>query len=368
MNKIRQSNFELMRIVSMIFIALWHFILFGKMEEGTSGITNIIIVIIEAIILVHVNSFILLTGYFNYDKKFKLSKVIKINNTMWFYRIICILIFMICFSVSYSKLYIIRTFSPIPRFEDYWFLVVYMLLYLISPLLNMIINGSDKTKHFMIIVGLFIISILGYVTCNAFYNVNGGYSLFSGIFLYFLGAYLHKYPISFKNSRAKTVLLCLVGFAICVAINVIVYKFGCKHLYSHRETVRYYSEVIKSGFSAYSNPLIILCSLFYFIIFSNIKISNRAINFIGKNVLGVYLITQNPLFFRRMYKWLNFDLNAYNYKHILIAIGYSVALVIVYSLIEALRSYLFKLIYDLKTSGKLRDKIKKLFKKVNINW
>ena len=77
--KKRLSNFELMRIISMFLIALWHFLLFGKMEEGTFGVTQNVIILLKAITLVHVNSFVLLTGYFNYDKKFKLSKVIPVK-------------------------------------------------------------------------------------------------------------------------------------------------------------------------------------------------------------------------------------------------------------------------------------------------
>ncbi|MBR4351262.1 MAG: acyltransferase family protein [Bacilli bacterium] len=365
--KKRLSNFELMRIISMFFIVLWHFLLFGKMEEGTFGLTQNVIVLLKAITLVHVNSFVLLTGYFNYDKKFKLSKVIKTNNSIWFYNAACILVLLFAFGIGFSKFFTFRMLLPIPRHDDYWFLVVYMLLYLLSPLLNMVINGSDKTKHKMIIVGLLIITIVNYVFNNELYHhISGGYSLFSFILLYFIGSYLHKYPIEWK--KGKVITISLVGFFLLAIINTVLYKAGLILQGSSKESVRYFADSIVNGFTAYTNPCILFGSILYFIFFSKIEFSNKVVNFFGKYVLGTYLITQNTLLYTRIYKPLGFALDSYNYKHILIAVGLSISFVIICSLIEALRVFIFKVIYDLKISGKLRNKITKLFKKVNINW
>ncbi|MBR4830313.1 MAG: acyltransferase family protein [Bacilli bacterium] len=364
--KKRLSNFELMRIISMFFIVLWHFLLFGKMEEGTLGLTHNVIILLKAITLVHVNSFVLLTGYFNYDKKFKLSKVIKTNNSMWFYSVVCLLILMFGFSITFSKFYTFRMMLPIPKFDEYWFLVVYMLLYLISPLLNMIIRESDKTKHKMIIIGLLIITLLTYITGNEFYNINGGYSLFMFIVLYFIGSYLHKYPIETK--RSKLIIFSVIGFILLAVLNALLYRAGLILQESSKESVRFYADAIVNGFTAYSNPFILLGSIIYFIFFSALKFSSKVVNFFGKYVLGTYLITQNTLLYTRIYKPLGFAIDSYNYKHILIAIGLSISFVIICSLIEALRVFIFKVIYDLKVSGKIRNKITKLFKKVNINW
>lgn len=62
--KMRNSNFELMRIVSMFFIVIYHIIIHGKILENSHGTTHFLLYIILAICIVHVNSFILVTGYF----------------------------------------------------------------------------------------------------------------------------------------------------------------------------------------------------------------------------------------------------------------------------------------------------------------
>ena len=75
MKRERLSNFELMRITSMFFIVVYHFIVDtgGKLISHTSGLANIILIFLSLIIIVHVNSFVMVTGYFQYDKKCSLT-------------------------------------------------------------------------------------------------------------------------------------------------------------------------------------------------------------------------------------------------------------------------------------------------------
>ena len=73
MKKERQSNYELMRIISMLFIVIYHIIFHGKLLDNTSGSIHLILLLILCISLVHVNSFILVSGYFQYDKKFSIK-------------------------------------------------------------------------------------------------------------------------------------------------------------------------------------------------------------------------------------------------------------------------------------------------------
>jgi surface polysaccharide O-acyltransferase-like enzyme len=368
MTKERQSNFELMRIISMFFIALWHFILFGNMIDNTSGLTHILVIFISAILLVHVNSFVLLTGYFNYDKEFKLSKVIRINNMMWIYNAVILLGFIIFTTEYFSKTFIILDLSPIPKFYNYWFLIVYMILYLFSPVLNVVIRNIDKTKHRNIIIALMIISFLAYITGDNFININAGYSLLSFIMLYFMGSYLHKYPIDLKkHKRNKVIILSFILFIVFALCNVLLYYFGHKYMLSSNNLVKHYAEIIFNNFASYNNPFIVFGSLAYFIFFSQIKIKNRVINFASRYVIGLYLITQNTLMYRLIYPKLGFNLESYNYKHILIAIGYSIILLIICTLIEFIRSKIFEFFYNRKIAKKNRENIQKFINKIGLN-
>lgn len=374
MNKSRQSNFELMRIISMIFIVMWHFLYHGGLFNNSVGITNYLSVILYALLIIHVNSFVLLTGYFNHDKSFKLSKIVKLNNSMWFYKVLILVLFIIFTSMPFTKSFIIKTVSPIPRFNDYWFIVLYIILYLISPALNLVIENGGKDKHKKIIVVLLIISFLALITENEFiFGVNGGFSLFSFILLYFIGAYLHKYPIEktklFRSkNKKKIILISFLLYAFLALINCLLYLIGRGHTESSNFIIGHISRIFVDGFSAYSNPLIIAESVFYFVIFSQLNFKNRFINLVSKNVLGVYLITENFILRPWIYNYLGYDLEQYSIVYLGLAIIYSLGIFGVCVLFEILRSLVFKFFYDRKISGKLRNKIKKLFKKVNINW
>ena len=94
---VRNSNFELLRIVSMLFIIIFHLIfrLCSIHSYEMSSSIYILIRFIIAITLVHVSSFVIVTGYFQCKKKMRLSKAISINNATWFYSVIFLLIALI---------------------------------------------------------------------------------------------------------------------------------------------------------------------------------------------------------------------------------------------------------------------------------
>ena len=92
-NRIRQSNFELMRIISMFFIVLWHIIIHGHLiENSLNPKFSFIMTLLKYIVIVHVNSYVLLTGYFQCKSKFKLSKIWDLSISSLFYKLIIKLI------------------------------------------------------------------------------------------------------------------------------------------------------------------------------------------------------------------------------------------------------------------------------------
>lgn len=80
----------------------------------------------------------------------------------------------------------------------YWFFDVYILLYCLSPFLNDYLNKISQKEFKKLLLVLFLLfSILPTLTGLKFFQ-NTGYTLYSFVFLYFVGVYLRKYPL--KNS------------------------------------------------------------------------------------------------------------------------------------------------------------------------
>lgn len=73
-NKTRESNFELLRIISMFLIILWHTIIFGNGLNSTQQDVSFVFRFLICICVMHVSLFVLLTGYFQINSKFKLKK------------------------------------------------------------------------------------------------------------------------------------------------------------------------------------------------------------------------------------------------------------------------------------------------------
>lgn len=222
---IRQSNFELMRIMSMFMIVLWHMLCQGGVLDSTTGLINTLLIFLKVSLVVHVNSFIIVTGYFQCKNKFKIYKFISLVNLTWFYKIIILLAVLLC-GVSISNIEILKNISPI-NYQDYWFLANYVLLYLISPILNKVINNSNKNDFRKILLVLFlIISVLPSLTAQVAFDNNNGYSLSNFILLYFIGAYLRLYfdINKFKKFSIVSIRLFLVFIFLAMSLfNVLFY-------------------------------------------------------------------------------------------------------------------------------------------------
>lgn len=77
--KSRKSNFELMRIIAMLMIVLWHVIIYGNiLGIYYNSFMSSLFSFLKFFLVIHVNLFMLLTGYFQISTKFKFSKIIKI--------------------------------------------------------------------------------------------------------------------------------------------------------------------------------------------------------------------------------------------------------------------------------------------------
>lgn len=189
--------------------------------------------IIEIATLVHVSSFVLLTGYYQSTSKFKQSKVWKILNASWFYRTVIVILFITMNIISVDKLTIFKNFFPLEIYH-YWFIETYILLYLIIPLLNAGIKAMDKQTYKRIIITLFIVfCVLPWITNFQTFS-NNGYTLYQFIYLYLIGGYLRKYPIldsCFFNKKSnlfkRSTLLFIM--LICVALNYLVYQLSFEY-------------------------------------------------------------------------------------------------------------------------------------------
>lgn len=280
----RNSNIELLRIISIIMITLSHY-------STHNGINNYLLdlginrFILEFISLgnLGVIIFVLITGYFAISKEqpFKLKKLFNLYMQVSFYSIIIYIIFILSGLEKFSLFELIKCFFPI-AFKKYWFISVYVVLYIFTPYINRLLLSLKKKEHLnMIIISLLIFSILHIFTGQDYY----GNELIQLILFYIIGAYLGKYKSSTLNNNSLKIL---VITTILMISSVIIFDligtkytiFGIHSTYLMNRT----------------SILSILFSISLFNIFNNRKeCSKPFINKLSSCVLGVYLISDNQL-------------------------------------------------------------------------
>ncbi len=364
--KERDSRYELLRIVSMLLIILWHIIQHTNALNNSSGTFHYLISFVFILISVHVNSFVMITGYYQYNKKVKYKKVLYLLGVVLFYNIAYEIINIYVLHKYVTPLDILEDTS-ILNLNNYWFINYYIILYLISPLLNKFIEHTTKKEHKNILIIMFIcFDLIPFITGQKAFS-NNGLTIIGFIFIYIVGAYFAKYPIresecfkKFSNNKLRVTFLVL--FLFTSFLNFINYQFGESLATSNNEILRRVSDIITSQIIGYSNPFLFFQTIFYFLYFGELNIKSKIINSIGKITFGVYLVHENKVVYNNLYSKIfapitNNTPSRVFFKMIVIAIIIFVASIIV----EYIRKGITILLGKLKIVKRIKVKLSNYF-------
>ena len=351
--KLRQSNFELMRIISMFMIVVWHVILNGVGLKVVSDNLALLFDIIRALFVIHVNSFVLITGYFQSTSKFHYKKVLSLVGMSWFYRIVAIIIVLAFSLTTLSNLDIIKNAFVLPLGHEHWFIHYYILLYMISPFLNKFIERTNQMELKRLVLTLvFINCFLPYLTNQGFFNTSFGFSLYHFITLYFIGAYFRKYPLKqsyhFKNMSIKHFRLLMVLIFLGCAFGSLTILYLGKYICSFAIPGSILFEIgaiFQTHPAAYDFPLIVVQSCAYFLFFSTFSFKNKFINNLSTLMIGVYLIHESELLKPYIYKLFPFLVDKHSPFEIILQIFVVACIIFISSvIIEYFRKKVVELI------------------------
>ncbi len=209
-------------------------------------------------------------------------------------------------------------------FDQYWFVKIYLILYLLSPFINVGLNGLDEKSYrilFLIMILLFSVwpSFLPYAA-----NTDKGYGIITFVMLYSIGAYIKKYyqaEYTAKFYLSGYFIFCLIIFAFSLNPSFI----GAANVWS------------------YNFIFTMMASVCLFLFFSKLQFQSKIINYLAGFVFGVYLIHTNPFIGQFIYlKILRADRYWFSPLFFLHLI-FSVIIIYVYSTaIDIVRLKLFK--------------------------
>lgn len=369
--KIRKSNFEIMRIISMLFIIIWHIILYGKYLHSASGSTLVYIKIILFLCVVHVNSFVILTGYFQSKSKFKLSKALSLVFQCIFYSfVIYIVMIKLGIITDYNKVSILKHLLP-STIGDYWFMAFYLVLYIFSDYINKFVDNLSKGEFkTFLIIGFIVLSIINSISGGSIVE-NTGYNFYHFIYLYMIGAYLRKYPLNksyhFKNmSKSGYACLMLFGYFALAAIGFLV-SWTANNIFGYDSFITEISNRVFYSEYNYASPIIVLQTICYFEFFKTIDFKNKHINFISKYVLGVYLLHDNPAVRSFLHDFLksfhsNMHLGGFKYYFLVVVVIFISGIIF-----EMIRTLIVYLLNKLRLTKLIKNKLNNFIKSFNFN-
>ncbi len=310
--KNRESNFELLRIASMLMI-VWHHLCQHGIYLSPDAQVNFNTIIGKGFFVWTGNLgnwlFILTSGYFVSQSKFSWKKVFKLWLQIFTTSAIIGLIFFLLkttlvygdvdmlgfyndskntglFEAEFTPQNLWHSFLP-TFFGSHWFASAYLLFYMFTPFLYESLKALDRKMHFKLILTMALFGTVFYmIPGQGFFESN---SLFNFILGYYIATYLRLYnPKIFQNKKINFSLsIILSALFVIWIIMVLKFRNSISFIDSH------FIQVYCYPFAINRFPVILNATLI-FSIFRNMKIThNRFINLIASTTFGIYLIHEN---------------------------------------------------------------------------
>lgn len=301
--KERQINFEILRVILMYMIVVGHAMMHGLRHIASTEIPDLGIDwnnnvdaanFIGAQFLgyannVAVNAFVLLSGYFMTKPR---GVVVTLRKTLRLWvQVVLFALFTYAVSIavghsdfSWGTVFVVLT--PISH-NLYWFMTMYMVLLLLSPLTSRLMSRLSQKQYTMLVIMLLIVTFehdgkgLGHY-------VNGSLSIPFYMTMFLLGGYIKRFePLKrfYKYGLAFYVVA-------CVALTLLSVRMQLSHLGEPGHEFLYLKGLANMDVTIFT-------SLAFFVWFVQRQFTGSAFTFMARYIapltLGVYLVHDNRL-------------------------------------------------------------------------
>ena len=346
--KKRNYSIDLLRILSMFMIVCLHSMSHGGMYEFSDGLGGVNLYSIwfhfeESICILGVDIFVLISGYFLVNQKFRLSKLYKIViQTLFYSWLLLIVLLALRGNQNMGLRTIISAVLPV-SYNEYWFVSAYVGMYILSPILNKLVRNVDFKCH----LGVILLCVGYFSVWNTFIpysepmGVNRlGQSVAWFATLYLIGGYIRFYI----NKISKIYLIFILSIS-CLFFSWLILELVSDMVGLHL------GSVITDYWYHYSSFPVLVASVSLFIWFKSISIESNFVKGVVKSVaplcFGVYLIHDNPNM--RVYIWDSLkNMTDFQMALPIISLLYALGVFATCLVIDFVRSLLFKLINQRK--------------------
>lgn len=292
--KARQANIELLRITAMVMVVVLHYFVKGGAEVSlveNTGAVNLLIWAIKGLSVVTINVYILISGYFLLETKWKISRII----TLWLQTYVySVGVPVVCYLLGVAEVRSwgiydwINVIFPV-QMEHYWFITAYTILYFFVPILSVGVKQLTKKQHQLVIVGLLLIfsvpkTILPVLIPTDRYGYDFGWFLC----LFVIASYIRLYGVPALNKKSKAFVVYIGSVALVWIVSVV-----CGILSRKGVPLTYMMDMV----FCYNYFWVLVASIGLFCTFQYIRIPNGKVATIickiSPYVLGVYLLHEN---------------------------------------------------------------------------
>lgn len=286
----RQSNMELLRIVAMLMVMVLHtgYASFGYPRTvwlQAEPLRWLGLTMTEVYTVACVNIFVLITGWFGTTFRTKGAVRLAIQ-PIYVTLVLALYVWLAGLPLPTGVMGYVR---PI---WNYWFVCSYLVLYLLTPMLNAFVEKSDEAALRRFLLVFYVITI----PCSfVFADLQKGYSAVSFVGLYLLGRYLRLYGAArlqhWPRWRFMALYVVLMG-----TMGLVGWGAG---MMSQTFMGTFVPFVV-----AYTNPITIVAAGAMLLFFSRVRLQSRLVNWLASGSFAAYLVHQNILVRKEYYAYI----------------------------------------------------------------
>lgn len=336
----RDSNFELLRILAILFIISFHCAWEGGFEYPAFCFNKFLVESFHMLGEIGVNLFILISGYHMIRGRFKIKKLISLLLQVQFYNWICVFLCVHFGTLTLDRRTVFINFFPVTEYK-YWFATVYILLYLFSPYINKLLlclSRKEFQKMLLLCLAVFCIFPTVYGALKNDTETLFYYNRFIWLLIvYMIGAYIRLYPPVKYVSSAKW-----------LGISALIFFFMECAIYVMERFQPFFNKVGIVGGNYFWRPNTIpvaAVSLSLFLCFRFIKVKPiKAVNLLASTTFGIYLLHDGQLNFYIWQVLLKSTEYTFSPRLILFIPMCALLIFIIGACVDFLRQFLFRLI------------------------
>lgn len=324
----RKSNIELLRVVAMLMILTLHTRFEGieSCYDGVIDANHIARFSFQALSIVGVNLFVLISGYFGI--KLKATGLINLLWQIVYIAVVCIFVRYVMSKMGGANLnFEIKHFFPVTN--TVWFVPSYIMLMVFSPILNSYVEKITTKRLFFYTLGLYALS---YYWSSLWVGTIAGFDGYSWgwfVILYLSGQIIRRLK---DEKRLPSRVIMLLSY-LSLTVFVVVIAF-----------VQNYVPIGRSLMWVYNSPLVYTSSVCLFAFFCQLHIAyNKIINWLAASAFAVLLFHMS-LFktYQSICKWIYDNYNGI--ACIAASCGFIIALYLIVTLLDQPRKFIFDFI------------------------